>query len=128
MLIALAVTDEPSGEQQRSNYLRGVNHEEDEGNGAICSSCYRGRQYLREKTKDEAPEGDQLADEGTLPGELHLVATRAGLGVCDEDSVDEVSHRGAEGTLDILADVVGVGALWVEVAPIRVVGVHGDQD
>jgi len=92
-----------------------------------AAAVNKGSQYLREETKDEAPERYHLADEGTLPGELHLEATRAGLGVFNEDTVDEVSHRGAEGTLDILADVVGVTTLWVEVAPIRVVGVHGDQ-
>ena len=36
---------------------------------------------------------------------------RAGLWVYDEDVVDEVGHGGTEGTLDILADVVGMGAL-----------------
>jgi hypothetical protein len=84
-------------------------------------------QNLREQTKDEAFEWDQLEDERTLPRKVHPVPTRAGLRVCNEDAIDEVGHGGADGTLDILADVVGMGALWVEVAPIRVVGVHDDE-
>jgi len=82
---------------------------------------------LREETHDEGPERDEPTEVGALPGERHLGATGAALGVSE---VEEglVGRRVREGPRWPSLQMSAVWAQGLDVAPVGVVGAQDDED